>query len=82
MINLIKNLQNKPEPIKRLIMWFGVFSVMAVIFMFWILTFPSQIPASENTKAAINVKKELPGVWQSLNEQVNNLKDMWAIRLR
>ncbi len=55
---------------------------MAVIFAFWILTFPSQIPTTKNDIAANNLKKELPGVWQSLKGQLNNLKDMWAIRLR
>ncbi len=77
MTNFLKNIQNKPEPVKRLIMWFGVFTVMAAIFMFWILTFPSQIPAAENSEATANLSKKLPGVWQSLNEQVNNLKGLW-----
>ena len=81
MHRLIENLQNKPESVKRLIMWFGIFTVMAAIFTFWLLTFPSQIPASENNETANNLKKELPGVWQSLKRQVNDLIDMWAPRL-
>ncbi len=74
---MIENLQNKPEPVKRLIMWFGVFFVMTAIFMFWLLIFPSQIPASENDEAVTNLKKELPGVWQSLKGQLNELKNLW-----
>ena len=82
MRKFIQNLQSKPDGFKRVIMWFGVFSVMGIVFMFWLLTFPSQIPAAENSEATANLSKELPGVWQSLKEQVNNLKGMWAIRLR
>ncbi|KKS26473.1 MAG: hypothetical protein UU84_C0026G0005 [Candidatus Yanofskybacteria bacterium GW2011_GWC2_41_9] len=58
-------------------MWFGVFSVMAVIFMFWLLTFPSSIPAAENNEATVNLSKELPNVWQSLSGQYNDLKNLW-----
>ena len=60
-------------------MWFGVFFVMSAIFMFWILTFPSQIPASENDEAVNNLKTELPGIWQSLGEQFNDLKNLWTL---
>lgn len=77
MINILKNIQNKPDPVKRLVMWFGVFSVMAVIFTFWILTFPSSISAPESSEATLNLNKELPNVWQSLKEQINNLKNLW-----
>ena len=73
----LNNLQNKPDGFKRVIMWFGVFSVMAVIFMFWLLTFPSSIPAAENNEATVNLSKELPNVWQSLSGQYNDLKNLW-----
>lgn len=82
MTNILRNLQNKPEPVKRLIMWFGVFFVMTAIFVFWLMTFPSQIPVTANNAATENIKNELPGIWQAVKDQVNNLKDMWAIRLR
>ena len=73
----IKKLQQKPEAAKKAMMWFGVFSVMAVIFMFWLLTFPSSIPAAENNEATVNLSKELPNVWQSLSGQYNDLKNLW-----
>ena len=77
MYRLIKNLQNKSDGFKRIIMWFGVLVIMTTIFMFWLLTFPSSIPAAENNEATVNLSKELPNVWQSLKEQINNLKDLW-----
>lgn len=73
---LIKNLQNKPESFKRIIMWFGVFLAMAVIFIFWLATFPFQIPETKNNESVSILKKELPGVWQTLKGQLNNLKDL------
>lgn len=75
----IKKLQQKPESIKHIVMWSGVFLIMTVIFTFWLVTFPSQIPSSENNEAADNIKKELPGIWQELKNQFNNLTNMWAI---
>lgn len=77
MHKLIESLQNRPEPVKRLIMWFGVFFVMAVIFTFWLLTFPARVSAPESSEAALNLNKELPGVWQSLKGQFNDLKNLW-----
>ena len=82
MINILKNIQNKPESVKRMIMWLGVFFIMAVIFIFWLATFPSQIPVTASDPAAENIKKELPGILKTMKDQYNNLKDMWAIRLR
>ncbi|HEY4494906.1 MAG TPA: hypothetical protein VJC01_00425 [Candidatus Paceibacterota bacterium] len=75
----LNNLQNKPDGFKRVIMWFSVFTVMTAIFMFWLLTFPSSIPAAENNEAAVNLSKELPNVWQSLREQFNDLKNLWTL---
>ncbi|OGD25530.1 hypothetical protein A2819_02050 [Candidatus Azambacteria bacterium RIFCSPHIGHO2_01_FULL_40_24] len=77
MYRLIKNLQNKSDGFKRIIMWFGVLVIMTTIFMFWLLTFPSRVPVSENNETAADLSKQLPGVWQSLKEQINNLKDLW-----
>lgn len=77
MINIIKNLQNKPEPVKRVIMWFGVFFVMTAIFTFWLLTFPSQIPNDAESVAASNFKKELPTTFNSLKSHVNELFNLF-----
>ena len=68
-----KNLQNKPEPIKKTIMWFGVFFVMAAIFIFWLMTFPSQIPSVEENDETANLKKELPTVFNSLKSQAGEI---------
>lgn len=76
MKNFINNLQNKSEPAKHVIMWFGVFLIMSVIFTFWLITFPSQIPRQENDKAGEKIRKELPGIWEKLKGQFNNLKNL------
>lgn len=76
----IKKLQQKPESIKHIVMWSGIFLIMTIIFTFWLITFPSQIQSSENNEAADNIKKELPNIWQTMKEQVNNLsnlKNIW-----
>jgi len=77
MTKFIQNLQNKPEPVKKFIMWIGIFFIMVVIFVFWLLTFPSSIPKTEDNQVAANLKKELPSVWQTLKEQINNLQNLW-----
>jgi len=69
MTEFLKNLQNKPEPIKKTIMWTGVFFIMLAIFVFWLFTFPSQIPKTED--------KGLPDIWQTLKSQVNILQNLW-----
>ena len=78
---LIKNLQNKPEGFKRVVMWIGIIFIMTAIFTFWLLTFPSQIQKTGDNEATANLKKELPGVWQTLKTQINNLQELWATRL-
>ncbi|MEK7198072.1 MAG: hypothetical protein AAB648_01245 [Patescibacteria group bacterium] len=53
---------------------------MSVIFTFWLVTFPSQVPTLENNESADNLKKELPSIWQAFKEQfnsLNNLKNLW-----
>jgi len=79
---LIKNLQNKPEGFKRVVMWISIIFIMIAIFTFWLLTFPSQIQKTEDNEATTNLKKELPNVWQTLETQINNLQELWATRLR
>ena len=76
MHKLIENLQNKSEGFKHVVMWFGVFLIMSVIFTFWLITFPSQIPPAKNDEAANKIQKELPGIWEGLKEQFNNLKNV------
>ncbi|MDP2945923.1 MAG: hypothetical protein Q8N61_00510 [bacterium] len=78
MTEFLKNLQNKPETVKKSIMWVGILFIMTAIFTFWLLTFPSQIQKTEDNEATTNLKKELPNVWQALKTQIDNLKELWA----
>ena len=77
MSEFLKNLQNKPEPSKKVIMWLSIVFIMIAIFTFWLLTFPSQIQKTGDDEAAANLKKELPSVWQTLKTQINNLQNLW-----
>lgn len=77
MTEFFKNLQNKPEPFKKMIMWIGIFFIMTAIFTFWLLTFPSPVPKTKDNEATANLKKELPSVWQTLKTQINNLQNLW-----
>jgi len=77
MTEFLKNLQNKPEATKKTIMWIFVFFIMIIIFSFWLLTFPSQIPKTGDNEATANLKKELPDVWQTLKTQINTLQNLW-----
>ena len=77
MAEFLKNLQNKPEATKKMIMWTSICFIMLAIFVFWLLTFPSQTQKIGDNEATADLKKELPGVWQSIKDQVNNLQDLW-----
>ncbi|MDO8743432.1 MAG: hypothetical protein Q7J30_02700 [Candidatus Azambacteria bacterium] len=76
-MEFLKNLQNKPEPVKKTIMLFGIFFIMLAIFGFWLLTFPSQIQKTGDNAATAKLKTELPGIWQTLKSQVNSLQNLW-----
>ncbi len=58
-------------------MWIGIIFVMAVIFTFWILTFPSQAPKTEDNEATVKLKAEIPSIVDSLKSQIDNLQDIW-----
>lgn len=76
-MQFLKNLQQKPETVKKSIMWIGILFIMTAIGAFWLLTFPSLIPKTEDNEATANLKKELPNAWQSLKTQINNLQNLW-----
>ena len=59
-------------------MWTGICFIMFAIFVFWFLTFPSQTQKIGDNEATADLKKELPGVWQTIKDQVNNLQELWA----
>lgn len=73
----IKKLQQKSEATKKIVMWFGIFFVMAAIFTFWLITFPSQTQNVAEDDAAANLKKELPAAFNSLKSQVNELFNLF-----
>jgi hypothetical protein len=77
MNDFIKNLQSKPNHTKNAIMWFSIIIIMSAIFTFWIMTFSSQLPASETNESTEKFQKDLPSVWESLKNQVNEIKNLW-----
>jgi len=77
MTNFLKNLQQKPEPAKKIIMWISVAFIMLAIFSFWLLTFPAQTQNPEDNKTAAKLKQELPSVWQTFKNQIGNLQNLW-----
>jgi len=58
-------------------MWIGILFIMTAIFTFWLLTFPSSIPKTEDNQIAANLKNELPSVWQTFKSQINNIQNLW-----
>ena len=75
--NFIKKIQGQPEHVKKVIMWIGILFIMTAIFTFWLLTFPSSIPKTEDNQIAANLKNELPSVWQTFKSQINNIQNLW-----
>jgi uncharacterized membrane protein YvbJ len=76
-MEFLKNLQNKPEPVKKTIMWAGIFVVMLVIFIFWLFTFPFQISQPAKDEELANLTKEMPGIWQTFKSQFNSIQNLW-----
>ncbi|MFH1393001.1 MAG: hypothetical protein ABIG73_01280 [Patescibacteria group bacterium] len=76
-MEFLKNLQNKPEPYKKMVMWCGVSFVMFVIFLFWLFTFPFQTSQPIKDEGLANLTKEMPGIWQTLKGQLNSIQNLW-----
>ena len=74
----IQNLQNKPEPVKKTIMWAGISCVMFIVFIFWLFTFPFKTSQPINDEGLANITKEVPSAWQALKEQISNLQSLWS----
>ncbi len=77
MANFIKKLQNKPESVKKTIMWTGVSFLMFIVFLFWLFTFPFQTSPIETDEELVNLTKEMPGVWQTFKEQIDSMQNLW-----
>ncbi len=76
-MEFLKNLQNKPEPVKKTIMWAGVSCMMLAVFIFWLFTFPFQASPVETDEKLANLAKEAPSAWQTLKEQFNSIQNLW-----
>jgi len=77
MMEFFKNLQNKPEPVKKTIMWTGVSFVMFAVFLFWLFTFPFQTSQPIGDEGLANLTKEMPGVWQTFKGQLDSVQNLW-----
>lgn len=73
----MEDIQNKSLKVRQSIMWGGIFFIMIIIFIIWLLTFPSQMPAKENDATMEKFKNELPGVWQTIKTQINTFENLW-----
>ncbi|MDO8443438.1 MAG: hypothetical protein Q7S78_00360 [Candidatus Azambacteria bacterium] len=73
----IKNLQNKPEPVKKTIMWTGISLMMFVIFLFWLFTFPFQTSQPIEDARLANLTKEVPSAWQTFKNQFDSIQNLW-----
>ncbi len=82
-IDFIEKLQKKPRHVRIQIMWAGVTVGTAVVFVFWlwslaILLSQSQKAGQEEEKVLQSlgeIKKEVPGLWQSLSAGISNVID-------
>ena len=59
-MKFLQNLQNKPEPVKKTIMWAGVSFMMFAVFLFWLFTFPFQTSQPIGDEGLANLTKEMP----------------------
>ena len=83
-INFIEKLQGKPRYVRIQIMWAGVIlsSLIIVIFWFWSLRLSLEassnapVLSDENLQKLNEMKKEVPGLWQSLGAGIGNIIDM------
>jgi hypothetical protein len=79
--DFIERLQNKPRPVKILIMWAGVGICMVGFFVLWItnlnINFRDQKIAEqkniEQSDSFLELKKEMPSLWQSLTAGIGDL---------
>lgn len=75
-MEFFKNLQNKPEPVKKTIMWTGISIVMFIVFLFWLFTFPFQTSQPVGDEKLANLTKEMPGIWQTFKSQLDSVQNL------
>ena len=85
----IENLQSKPEPVRRKIIWLAVFLSTAVIIGIWFWSLNSSFETinkndkDENgliipkdlSQSFSQFKQDVPTLWQSLKRGLENLKE-------
>jgi len=82
-IEYIEKLQKKPRHIRVQIMWASVTVGAAIIFGFWLWslstllaqTAPQNNAGNDQLKKLGEIKKEMPGLWQSLSAGVGSIID-------
>lgn len=82
--DFLEKLQQKPRPMRVLIMWIGVAIFMAGFFVLWIATsdfnadnqkiaVPNGNKIETGIKSFSEIRKEVPTLWQSLTAGVSDL---------
>ncbi|MBI4708646.1 MAG: hypothetical protein HY764_00340 [Candidatus Portnoybacteria bacterium] len=81
----LEKLQNKPKPVRVLILWISVSACMIVILSFWVASLTSNMPSqnlskkeagdqsSQNTQSLSDIKEQIPTLWQSLKASFNGI---------
>lgn len=73
MKQILENIRNKSDAVKHTVMWVGIFLIMTTIFGFWLMTFPWQTSQTAEDNSTLELKKELPSVFNSLKSQAGLL---------
>ena len=82
-IDFIEKLQKKPRHIRIQIMWASVTVGAAFIFVFWLWSLSALLAQTASQNNAGNeqlqklgeIKKEVPGLWQSLSAGIGSVID-------
>ena len=76
----VKKLQEKPEPVKHIIMWAAVSIVMILVFGLWLWNFSKIInqpnELSEVSPPAQSQTSSLPSTWSTFKSQFKNILDL------
>lgn len=69
----IQNLQNKPEPTKKLILWLSTGAIMLIIGSGWIVSFQGNQPNPSQAQAS---KNNFANIFQSFKKDMASLKEI------
>lgn len=77
----IKKLQEKPEPVKHVIMWTATLFIMVSIFAFWVWNFSRELgqnaASPEEAPSSQAAGQSLPSVWGTFKTQADNFFDLF-----